>query len=99
MCKYGNNLVPWGGDGGGAPVALGTDLDASVRTKFISFPLTLFNSSSPPPTHTHTHRANPNEYKSPADCGRTHRASDDCLEARSYVGKHLCFKGQLGQHK
>lgn len=31
MCKCGNNLV-LAGDGGGAPVALGTDLDASVQS-------------------------------------------------------------------
>lgn len=56
MCKCGNNLVPKGA-GGGAPAALGTDLDASVQTKFSSFPLALFNSPSPltPQTHTHTH--------------------------------------------
>lgn len=71
MCKCGNNLVPggeqWcvcvrGGGGGGAPAALGTDLDASVQTKFTSFPLALFNSSSPlPQAHTAKHTANLNE--------------------------------------
>lgn len=38
MCKCGNDFV-LAGDGGGAHVALGTDLEASVQANFTPFPL------------------------------------------------------------
>lgn len=73
-----------------APVALKTDLEASVQTKFTSIPPHIFTAAPLP-----THAASLNEYEFDSLWART--ASVVCLEVRRYVGKLSCFKGQLGR--